>query len=152
VRASSLPPLASLLLAASLGLACSSGDAGVPGPQADRAFLATVEGEWVGILQESAALDPRVIRESPMRLIVRASEPARVEYPTLRCRGELQQAPEGTPQTQGDVGRFQLEVDAAGLSPCLSGPLRITRKDDGLEYVFLGDSLRQVRAVLLPQP
>lgn len=127
-------------------------DPDVTGPAAERVFLEAAEGEWVGVLRESATLEERVIRESPMRLVIAQGEAPRVEYPTLRCRGTLRTPPQGTPQSTTTVGRFELVVEAPGLSPCLSGLVRITRKDDGLEYVFLGDALRQVRAALLPQP
>jgi hypothetical protein len=146
-------PLLLLLvaLACPWSVACSDrGDE--TGPRAERAFLEASQGEWVGLLRESATLEERVIRESPMRLIIHEGEAPRVEYPTLRCRGELRTPPAGTPQSTPTVGRFELVVEAPGLSPCLSGLVRITRKDEGLEYVFLGDSLRQVHAALMPQP
>lgn len=146
----SLRPL--LLALACLWLGACSEKAAETGPQAERAFLAAAEGEWVGLLRESATLEKRVIRESPMRLVIHEGEAPRVEYPTLRCRGELRTPPRGTPESTPTVGRFELVVEAPGISPCLSGLVRITREDEGLEYVFLGDSLRQVHAALLRQP
>ncbi|MGH0030915.1 MAG: hypothetical protein ACQGVC_14070 [Myxococcota bacterium] len=139
---------ASLFVAALL-LACSSEPVSPPSPTA--AFLAPLEGQWVGVLTETGALQHEVIREMPMRLTI-GPERSTVEYPTLRCSGVLEPPPEGIDPPTEVVARLMLVIDPPGLSPCMPGLVKLTRHDDALKYVFLGDTLRRVRATLIRQP
>lgn len=139
-----LVPLAGLLL-----LAC-----GRQAPPADpfAAFLAPLDGAWVGVLRESAALEDRIVREMPMRLVIDPEGESTVEYPMIACSGVLGPPPEGIDLPTESVARLQLDVNPPGRSPCMSGLVKLTRRGKALEYVFLGDSLRRIRAALLPQP
>ena len=130
-------------------LAVLAGGCSAPKP-ADpfTAFLQEIEGEWVGVLTETAALDKKVVREMPMRLTI-GPDGSTVEYPILACSGVLRAPPEGTPPPTETEARFMLVIEPAGISPCMSGLVKITRVDDALRYVFLGDTLRRVRAALV---
>jgi hypothetical protein len=141
------------LLAVGLSLACGeSGPVEPDGAARQRAFLDAIAGEWTGTLTETPALQKQVMRETPMRLLVSADAPPQVEYPLLDCRGVLRPPRGDAAPDRPGTQRFELRVEGANTARCQAGPVRLSRKGERLEFAFLGDTLRKIRATLERTP
>lgn len=128
-------------------LACS-GDAPRESLTPLRTFLEENQGEWNGVLRETPALEKRVMVETPLRLRIRADGALDVEYPQTGCRGSLVATEDKSLPTRPDDARFYQNVSNAGNARCPSGPVRLIRSGESLEFRFLGDPLRRIRATL----